>query len=450
MAKIILRSGYLDDFIALGENGQTIFDSALQIRETLRLRKQQHILDCLALPQHNDVEDKVDWYSPLNGIVTPWVSASIEQRKQALCYLDNCLITASAISQRCLQAEKTSLQLFGSLLTKVFQFPASSHIYLIDGKPVITFWGFVNLHHSAREDVFECLRQCAPLEPDIAQLAEQPTETEKEDDDDTLGDPEPVIVTLSKSQIPQPQPVAPIVADEATPEVAPPQPQKLLPAWSRTLRKVRLVIMLMVILFVAMPVVHPYLTKILPSLFSQEQTPPIPVIEQPSREPMITLTHSLPLQPAQVIPAPVVIPVAIPKAPEVPKEAIKNALVLPPNAVKAGSTKFLTGIWRATIDVKDPITGKPPSLRYQINSNNTGTVRTMHGDNITCKSDVEVGLMQSGNLIIKSRGQAKCSDGSRYPLPEITCTQGLSGPAQCTGRYDGDTVVPVTLIKVSK
>lgn len=449
MAKIILRSGYLDDFIALGENGQTIFDSALQIRETLRLRKQQHILNCLAIPQHNDVEDKVDWYSPLNGIVTPWVSASEEQRRQALCYLDNCLVTASAISQRCLQAEKTSLQLFGSLLTKVFQFPASSHIYLIDGKPVITFWGFVNLHHSAREDVLECLRQCAPPEPDIAQLAEQPAET-KEDDDNTLSDPDPVIVTLSKPHIPQQQPVATVVADEVAPEVAPPQPQKSLPVWSRTLRKVRLVIMLMVILFVAIPMVYPYLTKMLPSLFSQEQTHPIPVIEPPLRKPMIALTHSLPLQPAQVIPAPVVIPVAITQTPEVPKEAIKNALVLPPNAVKAGSTKFLTGIWRATIDVKDPITGNPPSLRYQINSNNTGTVRTMHGDNITCKSDIEVGLMQSGNLIIKSRGQAKCSDGSRYPLPEITCTQGLSGPAQCTGRYDGDTVVPVTLIKVSK
>lgn len=40
MAKTLLRSGNLDDFQSVGDNGQSVFDSALQIRETLRLRKQ--------------------------------------------------------------------------------------------------------------------------------------------------------------------------------------------------------------------------------------------------------------------------------------------------------------------------------------------------------------------------------------------------------------------------
>ncbi len=34
--------------------------------------------------------------------------------------------------------------------------------------------------------------------------------------------------------------------------------------------------------------------------------------------------------------------------------------------MKLGTTRFLNGSWRVSVDVKDPITGKPPSLRYQI------------------------------------------------------------------------------------
>lgn len=64
MAKTLLRSGNLDDYQAVGGGGQAVFDSALQIRETLRLRKQQAMADCLAIPQVNDSGDRVDWYSP--------------------------------------------------------------------------------------------------------------------------------------------------------------------------------------------------------------------------------------------------------------------------------------------------------------------------------------------------------------------------------------------------
>lgn len=51
MAKTLLRSGNLDDFQAVGGGGQAVFESALQIREALRLRKQQAIVDCLAIPR---------------------------------------------------------------------------------------------------------------------------------------------------------------------------------------------------------------------------------------------------------------------------------------------------------------------------------------------------------------------------------------------------------------
>lgn len=138
-----------------------------------------------------------------------------------------------------------------------------------------------------------------------------------------------------------------------------------------------------------------------------------------------------------------------PPAPVLPQPVDKNALVLPPEAVKAGSTRFLNGKWRATVALKDPITGKRPSLQYRLNAGK-GNAIIAYGDGVSCRVAVEAGLMQSGNLVINSRTKARCSDGSRYQIPEIVCRQGETGAAECTGRYDADTTYPMTFKRESK
>ncbi|HAU8415932.1 TPA: hypothetical protein JEU86_003063 [Salmonella enterica subsp. enterica serovar Dublin] len=283
MAKSLLRSGNLDDYQAVGGGGQAVFESALQIRETLRLRKQQAMVDCLAIPQLNDNGDRVDWYSPIEGQAIAWKAADEETRSRALRYLASTFESAAALSRKSLQSGKTALQLFGSLLEKATQFPSENHVFLVNGKPVITFWGFVNLN-------------------------------EKE--------------------------------------------------------------------------------------------------------------------------APVII-AAIPK----------DALVMDSTQMKLGTTRFLNGSWRVSVDVKDPITGKPPSLRYQI-QNNKGIARVVHGDNVVCRAEIFSGLHQTGELMIKSRGNARCTDGSRYPMPEITCKAGVNDVATCTARYGDHAAIPLTFKKI--
>lgn len=157
MAKTLLRSGNLDDYQAVGGGGQAVFDSALQIRETLRLRKQLAMVDCLAIPQINDSGDRVDWYSPVEGQAVAWKAADVDARRRALRTLSATLDSAAALSRKSLQSGKTALQLFGSLLEKAVQFPGENHVFLVDGKPVITFWGFINLNENVRDDVLACL-----------------------------------------------------------------------------------------------------------------------------------------------------------------------------------------------------------------------------------------------------------------------------------------------------
>ncbi|QMN53825.1 ssrAB-activated protein [Citrobacter freundii] len=433
MAKTLLRSGNLDDYQAVGGGGQAVFDSALQIRETLRLRKQQAMVDCLAIPQINDNGDRVDWYSPIEGKAVAWKAADEEARFRALRYLGSTLENAAVLSRKSLQSGKTSLQLFGSLLEKAIQFPGENHVFLVDGKPVITFWGFVNLNENPRDDVLDCLS--------IADVPPVVTVTEPEQEEEiapeiTFAEADAPLLTpvvdLPKPAEPEPQP--PVIVNE--PEVtAPPvqeKPIRRLPLWS-------------------LPVAAVIIAAIVgPLLWKQQTTQPVPAaaaieVAKVDMAPLPALTSALPLHRAEVTPAakkekPVEGPVVIAAIP-------KDALVMDANQMKAGTTRFLNGNWRVMVDVKDPVSGKAPSLRYQIQANK-GTARVVHGDNIVCRAEIFSGLHQSGELMIKSRGNARCTDGSRYPMPEITCKAGTNDVAACTARYDDHAEIPLTIKKI--
>ncbi|EPJ7072246.1 SrfA family protein [Citrobacter freundii] len=430
MAKTLLRSGNLDDYQAVGGGGQAVFDSALQIRETLRLRKQQAMVDCLAIPQINDNGDRVDWYSPIEGKAVAWKAADEEARFRALRYLGSTLENAAALSRKSLQSGKTSLQLFGSLLEKAIQFPGENHVFLVDGKPVITFWGFVNLNENPRDDVLDCLR-LADIPP-VVTVAE-PEQEEETPPEITFAEADaPLLTPVVELAEPEPQPPVIVNEPEVTPPLAQEKPARRLPLWS-------------------LPVAAVIIAAIVgPLLWKQQTTQPVPEaaaveVAKIDMAPLPALASALPLHRAEVTPAakkekPVEGPVVIAAIP-------KDALVMDANQMKAGTTRFLNGNWRVLVDVKDPVSGKAPSLRYQIQANK-GTARVVHGDNIVCRAEIFSGLHQSGELMIKSRGNARCTDGSRYPMPEITCKAGTNDVAACTARYDDHAEIPLTIKKI--
>jgi hypothetical protein len=452
VAKTLLRSGDLDDFQAVGGGGQAVFDSALQIREALRLRKQQAMVDCLAIPQINDDGDRVDWYSPIEGRAVSWKAADDESRFRALRFLESTLDSAAALSRKSLQSPKTAQQLFGSLLAKALQFPGVNHVFLVDGKPVITFWGFVDLNESAREDVLACLREEEPPAP----IIEMPEESDVEEDvpavatfskaDEPLLAAVPEITPQQPPEPPQPEPQpAPVVPPAAVAAAPAPATKRRYGLWALPVAAV-------VVAAVAAPLLWPHQPA------EHASTPALKTAAAPAApqtiapapleaEPAPVLTASLPLHQAEVVaakaaPAPVVEKTSEPTITAIPKDA----LVMDANQVKAGSTRFLNGSWRVMLDIKDEVTGKPPTLRFQI-QNNKGTARLVQGNNIVCRSEIFSGLHDTGVLMIKSRGHARCSDGTRYPMPEISCTAGTSDVAQCSARYDAKTIVPLTFRK---
>ncbi|EPK7360962.1 SrfA family protein [Kluyvera ascorbata] len=441
MAKTLLRSGSLDDFQAVGGGGQTVFHSALQVRETLRLRKQYALVDCLAVPQLNDEGDRVDWYSPIAGEVVGWKAADETLRTRALHYLEGLQESARTLSKKCLQSEKTAQQLFGALLEKSLQFPGENHLFLVDGKPVISFWGFVNLNEGAREDALDCLRYVEPElpeEPVIIELPEVeepeiPAVTFSEADMPLIGTNEPLINAYT---LPQDDAIE---EEKAPAETVIAQPLAVKTRRSRWVWGAPLAAAVAAVA-IAVPLMLPA-TQAESEPVTETVATPAPVVLKAPEMPV--LVSALPLHQASIKPEPIAQPE---EKPLVIAAIPKDAMVMDADQMRVGTTRFLNGSWRVQMDISDAHSGKAPSLRYQI-QNNKGTARVVRDGNIVCKAAIFSGLHQNGELMIKSRGNAQCSDGARYPLPEISCKPGNSNVAVCTARFDAKTVVPLTFKK---
>lgn len=158
MSKVLLRSHLINDFQPLGEHGKPVYQSAIQLRETLRLRKYTAAADSLAVPQLNEAGDRIDWYSAYEGSVVPWTAASDSEKASALLQLEKIHEELIAVSDTLSEKDSKQEVLFASLLQKTRQFPDSSHVYLVNGKPVVTFWGFVNNLDKIRFNPLDILR----------------------------------------------------------------------------------------------------------------------------------------------------------------------------------------------------------------------------------------------------------------------------------------------------
>ncbi|UJL38865.1 SrfA family protein [Pantoea agglomerans] len=453
MAKTFLRSGNLDAVLALGENGQPVYASALQIRETLRLRRQSALADCLAIPQANERGDRLDWYAPFSGRVKSWLGASDHERRAALQQLTACQQDMQDLSTRARAAENPSMRLFGALLSKTLQFPDQQYVYLVDGKPVITFWGFVDAQARSRDDALACLRDT--LEENLPVALVEP-----------LPELPAAPVIAEPVMIAEPEPEA---AAEPLPVAAPVEAQPMTPVAAR--RRFRVwyllppvaiaaAVMVAVLLHRSEPVKTPVATAKPALAPATVSTPapaatPAPVAATPSVTPPAEQTapeklpESQPQKPATnaTDTAPADVSANLAATVTAPVPAKPDDLIVTPDAVRDGQVRVIDGRWRVTIDQMPTPTGKPPVMRFQF-KNGKGSVQIAQG-NTTCKADVSAAMTSAGNLVIESRYTAKCQNNSRYRMPLLVCHASI-GAAVCEAQYADDRVFPMTIKRESK
>ena len=413
VAKILLRSGNLDNVLPLGENGRLVYQCAFQLRETLRLRNQAQVADHLAIPQLNQAGNRLDWYSPLAGKVRSWNSASSSVRRAALKQLRQAAEILSEIAQQSSTSSLASHRLFASLLAKSLQFPEANYVYLVDDRPVITFWGFSSLTQKGNPDALDNL----PLD----------------DDDEPLVNlapaPPPIpAVTVPPASIPSAEPEPPL----STPEVP----------GGRRLRPVSLLLWGVPLLAVVAVAALLTLNKARPPA-----QPPIPPAEKAvAKAPAVKLpqmTDGLPTGRATLDSTPRRPPTLAIQAntareesntPTVSAKPAKDDLVIPADAAKVGSVRFMNGNWKMSI--RDPQSAPDKvaliNLRLAIGK---GMAMFSPAKGVTCRRAVTAAFTASGALAVGNAVKVRCSDGSLWSLPQLSCSQSPDQPAICTGQY---------------
>ena len=428
MAKTFLRSGNLDAVLALGENGQPVYASALQIRETLRLRRQTVLANCLAIPQPNERGDRLDWYAPFSGKVKSWLGASDHERRQALDQLTATQQEMQDLSARAREADNPAMRLFGALLAKALQFPDQQYVFLVDGKPVITFWGFVDAQARTRDDALACLRDT--LDESLPSLLPEPVVVEPQ--------PEmPLIIAEPETQ-PEPEPAA-----EAPPVVAPPAPRRAFRIGY--LAPVALAVAAAAAFWLHQPQPTPVAAPQPAAPVAATIAPPAALIAAQK------LASTLPQTPASVArpadpsaPSATLASVVTPAVPVAADAALKMSV----EDVRNGAINVVDGRWRVVMQNSLP-GGASPVLHYELSAGK-GSATVTHGNNLRCTADeVTAAMLGSGQLSVRSRYTAKCSDGSRYRMPQLMCKPG-DGAAVCEALFSDNKSFPMTIKRESK
>ena len=461
MRGALLRSGKSETFTALGETGQPVYRAALQLREAIR-RKDANLVEHLAIPQSDELGSQIDWYSGFSGDVIPWTSATEEERAPARQQLEKLKMALDDLSARFLGSDPADQQgdkaVFGKLLKRVIYFPDESFVYLVNGKPVLTFWGFQDADADRSLEPLHCLYPRSEPEPTT-----------------------PLIPTPAAAV------AAPLAAAlESAPAVIRPWWRRWWWLWPLLL--LLLTLLLLSLLRGCVPNAGlPGMPKLgLPSLSTPELptvslpnggltlngsagasgggAPSLPGLpeggtdspvgeragpghepkpsEEPADEPTApTAPGAEPekepeqaadeRQPEPQQPSEPPQPPQLPQEPQEPQEPLSI-----PEQASNGPADFLNGDWRAGAGIQDRRTGKPLRLQYRFDDGK-GEVTVRRPDGVDCSGPVTA-AMNDGRLAIDSHGQAACADGSSYDMPQVTCAKGAQSIADCTGSYGNE------------
>ena len=117
-----------------------------------------------AQPVLHDESDYVEWYSELQGQPEPLLSLPENQQLKVKELLTARLSSISKLAEQLPQLEPGSAY-FQDNLQKAVQFPGDKAIYVINGQPVIIFWGIAD---QTSHSVFSLTSNIAKSEPPLA------------------------------------------------------------------------------------------------------------------------------------------------------------------------------------------------------------------------------------------------------------------------------------------
>ena len=523
MLSALLRSGEIKNYTPLGQDGMAVYTVASQLRDALKFKRGRSFAEYLAIPQRNEQGDRIDWYVPFDSsradgqyMIIPWTSATEEERENARSELKIFERTALELGKELIQSpsSKGDQLLFARLLCggnpdditdpenlKTLRFPNPEHVYLVNDRPVITFWGFLEKHAAAHGNPFLSLQAAVPkpIKPASPTTPVIEPVVAKKHPCRVFWWVLPLLLGLLLllawwfKDLWWPKEEATVKNDPVT--VSEPQTKNLKKPKEKELRKLK-------------DVLYRYLNGRWvdgkgvavtdPSVLNQLGDAPVvgegnmqgeglntPLTEtdaakadeskndkaddakaeqnkdenkqQPPVDPLAEDKSDTKEDQNKVdekTQQPPVDPLAENKsdaqAGQNKEDDKKNQttsdakqLQIPTTSTQNGNVDFLNGQWNAGAGIQDKTTGKPLRLKYAF-SGGVGQVQVQRGDGVQCTGDVSA-KMQGSGLNITNKGVAKCSDGSSYQLPEVICKPGAKSIADCQGGYGSGQSFPMTM-----
>lgn len=482
-----LRTGNLREYTALGAAGRQVYTAAPQLRATIKRMVGPEQADMLALPQINENGDTIAWYAPFDGISVPWSAATEDERAPARLTLQQARQNFLDHAQQ-LKENGTSSQdaeMFARMLPLAIHIPDESHIYLVDGKPVISFWGFDPLDAPPDVDVIRDLRP--PAAPAAPQEVPRPA----------------------------PPPVAPVVAAVEASR----------PWWRWLLWLLPLLLLLLLLLFFlfglkgceslplglgfddkppAIENPQPDPAEAMPPGRTPDETTPqeqlgerVPLPREdselwggdrlivpdgtttyhgdgpphrppegdliyegpngqatdesgqtrvpdqgtttdpnalPAAQPDQTTEEGPPPDGTTTIPPDLALPgtSALPPPDAAAQEAPRGEdLVIPQESLQQGDTDFLNGRWRSHSGLMDRERNTPLKVEFAL-KDGKGVIRIYRQDGSVCEGDMSAST-QGGTLVFDQTSVATCPDGRTFNKIRVECTPDSSGKAVCKG-----------------
>ncbi len=458
----LLISEPLQRYRALGLAGDPVWRAAGQLRAAIAARLSREHADLLAIPEVDPTGRRIDWYAPFDGESRRLGDIDAAERAQVLDKVQRLHGDLARMADTMEAPERSSAERnFARLLRHALTAPGEETLYVVDGKPVMTFWGFT-------------------------------------------ADASLPGAFLVRPPVPMPAAARPEAIMASAPALA--------VATSRTTWWQWLLLALLLLLMLALLawLVRPYLPRLEPYLeaeareralnlavrhpqqLQQTRSDTLQQDNENLRLELARLTDELSRRggdcAAGIIGPGGVIVGAVPGAPiergaapepapgpgvgvadktdnkgdakgpddktpddkakdktagvqndpkNDPKKDDPKPMVVPPEAKQKQELAFLKGDWRSRTGLATASGENDLRPSYTLDDKGKGKVSFVQKNGATCEAPAEA-RWDNGKLVIEEKTNPKCTDGKTYARNTVNCEVDAAGVAQCKGSQPGD------------
>ncbi len=472
----LLVSEPLQRYRALGLAGDPVWRAAGQLRAAIAARLSREHADLLALPEAEPSGRTINWYAPFDGEVKRLADLGEAERREILDRVQRLHGEIAGLATQMEAVDRSNAERnFARLLRHALTAPGEETLYVVDGRPVMTFWGFTA--DAALPGVF-------------------------------LNSPPPSVAPrIAAAPIARPEAVmasAPAVAAVAAPRTV----------WWQWLL---LGVLLMLILALLAWLVRPYLPRLEPYIEAEARERALgfavrqPMELQQTRvSTLVQDNESLRLELARLTdelsrrggdcaagvlgPGGAIVgsvggpPIERGAGPDLgvaggdptkdgakdldkqqeamgpngkgpdeqskdkngaskndPQKDAKNdakkdepkPMVVPPESKQKQDLAFLKGDWRSRTGLATATGEKDIRPSYTLDDKGKGKVSFTQKNGATCEAPAEA-RWDGTKLVIEEKSNPRCSDGKTYARNTVNCEIGADGAAQCKGSQPGD------------